>query len=95
MNFKEEFPSLKDKCLSDVDYEPPTECDEYFTSKDFVKVKDVKKYCLDKQRVREAIPNIIKLFADGDEEYGVWGYDTQLFDTMEEAIKAVENELGL
>lgn len=55
MTFEEEFPGLKDKCLSDVDYEPPIECDEYFTSKDFVWVKDVKKYCLDKQRVREVL----------------------------------------
>ena len=32
---------------------------------------------------------IISLFADGDNKEGVWGLDTQLFETKEDAINAV------
>lgn len=39
------------------------------------------------------IKEIIKLFADGDDEYGIWGYDTSLYYNFNDAIKAVKKIL--
>jgi len=44
MKFEEEFPSLKDKV---------------WLSTEFIEIENVQEFCLDKQRVREAIEEII------------------------------------
>lgn len=52
---------------------------------------------IDKQKVKDAIPEVIKLFAslDAPDGMGVWGYDTELFLTKAEAVEAVMKVLGL
>ena len=66
-------------------------CSEYSTYHEI----DIQKHCLDKIRVKEAIPKIIKLFCSIALDMGVWGDDTEIYETEEEAIKDVEKELGL
>ena len=83
--FEEDFPGLKGK-LQGLDWD--------YTHKG-ISEEDIQKHCLDKIRVKEAIPKIIKLFCSIALDMGVWGDDTEIYETEEEAIKDVEKELGL
>ena len=57
-----------------------------------IRLKEIKDY---KEQIRKAIPEIIALFAEGDNENGVWGMDTNLYSSMDEAIEEVAKRLGL
>jgi len=58
MRFKKQFPSLKGEGLCHLDYNCLNREDGVFIR------KDIEKYCIDKQRVKEAI---IECFARYDE----------------------------
>lgn len=88
MTFKEEFPSLKDKQFAltliapiGVDKRGCEPSTVLVPNGSYLKLSDVEKDCLDKQRVREAIQNISTLSLENLDE-GVWIDKRQLLQEL-------------
>lgn len=78
MSFEEKFPSLESFGVEDPDWDG-----EYPQYIDVVIIEDIQEYCIDKQRVREAIKKCWDLQKN-------WG-EKDLFKFLED----FEKELGL